>query len=442
MKVHRVGILGFGFIGKVHAYGYANLPFFYDPVPLSARITHVVTSRMETAEKGRQLLGAEVAATDYRTVTENPEIDIVHVCTPNHLHKEALLSAMRHQKHIYCDKPLVATMDEAEEVRAALKDYRGTAQMTFQNRFFPATMRAKQLIDEGALGEVLQFRACYLHGGSADPKAPLKWKLTAAAGGGVIADLASHVLDLLDWLIGPFASVMAATHIAYPERPSPADPARKVRVDTEDCVALLARIQSGALGTIEATKLATGAEDEMRLEIHGSRGAIRFNLMDPHHLECLRRHRGGSAARGPAGLEPDRHGPALPGSGDQFPESQSRNRLDPQPRGLFGQFPPVNRRRPPGRARLGAGNTCPALDGLHAALGSARKLGGGLEEICEDARMRPQFTRRGYHETTNDLACGLVDIRCGGRGLRPLLCVVERHALCDGAQRVPRPAPA
>jgi predicted dehydrogenase len=285
LKVHRVGILGFGFIGKVHAYGYANLPFFYDPVPLSARITHVVTSRTETAEKGRQLLGAEVAATDYRTVTENPQIDIVHVCTPNHLHKEAMLSAMRHQKHIYCDKPLVATMDEAEEVRAALKDYRGTAQMTFQNRFFPATMRAKQLIDEGALGEVLQFRACYLHGGSADPKAPLKWKLTAAAGGGVIADLASHVFDLLDWLIGPFASVMAATHVAYPERPSPADPARKVKVDTEDCVALLARVQSGALGTIEATKLATGAEDEMRLEIHGSRGAIRFNLMDPHHLE-------------------------------------------------------------------------------------------------------------------------------------------------------------
>ena len=285
MKVHRVGILGFGFIGKVHAYGYANLPFFYDPVPLSARITHVVTSRMETAEKGRQLLGAEVAATDYRTVTENPEIDIVHVCTPNHLHKEALLSAMRHQKHVYCDKPLVATMDEAEEVRAALKDYRGTAQMTFQNRFFPATMRAKQLVDEGALGEVLQFRACYLHGGSADPKAPLKWKLTAAAGGGVIADLASHVFDLLDWLIGPIASVMAATHIAYPERPSPADPARKVKVDTEDCVALLARVQSGALGTIEATKIATGAEDELRLEIHGSRGAIRFNLMDPHHLE-------------------------------------------------------------------------------------------------------------------------------------------------------------
>jgi predicted dehydrogenase len=282
--VYRVGIIGFGFIGKVHAYGYLNLPLYYDPVPLQARITHVVTSRPETAEKGRQQVGADVAATDYRAVTENPDVDIVHVCTPNHLHQAPLLSAIRHQKHVYCDKPLVATMDEAESIRAALDDYRGTAQMTFQNRFFPATIRAKQLIDEGALGDMLQFRASYLHAGSADPDAPLKWKLTAAAGGGVIADLASHVLDLIDHLIGPFRSLAAATHIAYPQRPSPEDPTKTEKVDAEDCVILMARMESGAVGTIEATKLATGTEDELRLEIHGSRGAIRFNLMDPHHL--------------------------------------------------------------------------------------------------------------------------------------------------------------
>ncbi len=285
MKVYRVGILGFGTIGKVHAYGYLNLPLFYDPPPLRARITHVVTSRLETAQKACQMIGADVAGSDFRQVTENPEIDIVHVCTPNHLHREALLSALQAQKHVYCDKPLVATLAEAEEVRAALSDYRGTAQMTFQNRFFPATMRAKQLIDAGALGQVLGFRACYLHGGSAAPEAPVKWKLTAAAGGGVIADLASHVLDLLDWLIGPFAAVMAETQIAYPQRPSATDPQTTVPVDVEDCVMLLARMRSGALGTIEATKIATGAEDELRLEIHGSRGAVRFNGMDPHHLE-------------------------------------------------------------------------------------------------------------------------------------------------------------
>lgn len=285
MKTYNVGILGFGFIGKVHAYGYLNLPFFYDPVPLHARITHVAASRPETAEKARATVGADAAVTDYRAITENPAIDIVHICTPNHLHKDALLSAIRHQKHIYCDKPLVAAPAEAEQIEAALADYRGTSQMTFQYRFYPSTMRAKQLIEAGALGQLLAFRVCYLHGGNANPAAPMKWKLSTAAGGGVIADLASHALDLIDWLVGPLASMTAATQIAFAERPASDDPTRRVPVDAEDSVMLMARTPSGALGTIEATKIATGSEDELRFEIHGTRGALRFNGMDPHHLQ-------------------------------------------------------------------------------------------------------------------------------------------------------------
>jgi predicted dehydrogenase len=285
MKTYRVGIIGFGMIGKVHAYGYATLPYYYDPPPLTARITHVVTGRAETAEKARQLTGADVAATNYRAITENPDIDIVHICTPNGRHCEALQSAVAQQKHIYCDKPLVATLDEARQIETMLGGYRATAQMTFQYRFFPATLRAKQLMDEGRLGRVLQFRAAYLHAGSADPNAPARWKLTAAAGGGVIADLASHVFDMVEYLAGSIDAVMAETTTAFAERPSPSDPARKVPVDAEDCVLMLARLKSGAAGTIEATKIAFGAEDELRIEIHGTQGALRFNLMDAHHLE-------------------------------------------------------------------------------------------------------------------------------------------------------------
>ncbi|HUU57940.1 MAG TPA: Gfo/Idh/MocA family oxidoreductase [Phycisphaerae bacterium] len=286
MKEYRVGFVGFGFIGRVHACGYLNLPLLYDPPPLRARITHVCTSRPETAAKGAAQVGADHAVTDYRQVTENPDVDIVHVCTPNRLHAAALLSAMKHNKHIYCDKPLVADMDEAKAIEAALPDYTATAQMTLQNRFFPATMRARQMIDEGFCGQVLEFRAAYLHAGSADPNAPLKWKLSAAAGGGVIADLAPHVLDLIHFLLGDYDRLLAATQVAYPQRPSADDPSRMVPVDAEDCVMILARMRSGALGTIEATKIATGSEDEIRFEIHGSKGALRFNGMDPHHLEA------------------------------------------------------------------------------------------------------------------------------------------------------------
>lgn len=286
MRTLKVGILGFGFIGKVHAYGYMTLPLFYERLSLRGRITHICASRSETAEAGRQQVGADVATTDYRVITENPDIDVVHICTPNHLHRDALLSAMHHQKHIYCDKPLVVTVEEAAEIRTALKDYRGTAQMTLQNRFFPATLRAKQLVEEGFLGQLLEFRAAYLHAGSADPNTPLKWKLSKASGGGVIADLASHVLDLVHHLVGDFASVLAETMIAYPDRPSASDPARRETVEAEDCVMMLVRAQ-GALGHLEATKIATGTEDEFRVELHGSHGALRFNTMEPHYLEAF-----------------------------------------------------------------------------------------------------------------------------------------------------------
>ncbi|MDD2480043.1 MAG: Gfo/Idh/MocA family oxidoreductase [Victivallaceae bacterium] len=285
MKTYRVGLIGFGFIGKVHAYGHINLPMFFDQSQFSTRITHVCTSRQTSADKAAEQLGAVVAVTDYHEITENPDIDIVHICTPNHLHKDALLSAIKNNKHIYCDKPMVVDMKEAEEIKEALKNYTATAQMTLQNRFFPATIRAKQLIAENRLGQILEFRACYLHSGSADPKAPLKWKLSADAGGGVIADLASHVMDLIHFLLGDYESLVAQTKIAYPERPSVVEPGKMVKVEVEDYVQMLVKMKCGATGNIEASKIATGTEDEIRFEIHGSKGALRFNGMDAHHLE-------------------------------------------------------------------------------------------------------------------------------------------------------------
>lgn len=285
MKTYRAGIIGMGFIGRVHAYGHLNLPLFFDPLPFRTKVTCVCTSRPETAAREAERIGAAHGFTDFRAITENPEIDIVHICTPNDCHLEALRSAMAHGKHIYCDKPLVKNAAEAEIVAAALAGYRGIAQMTLQNRFFPAALRAKQLIEAGALGEILEFRAAYLHSGSASPQAPLKWKLQAEAGGGVIADLGSHVLDLVGHLVGDYQSVSAMTRIAYPMRPLAGDPTRMGKVDAEDSMIVMARMKNGAFGSIAAGKISTGAEDEMRVEIHGSKGALRLNGMSPHYLE-------------------------------------------------------------------------------------------------------------------------------------------------------------
>ena len=289
MRTYRIGIVGFGAIGSVHAWAHASLSYYYNPLPFRTRIVAVATAHPQTAAAAAAVCGAEHFSDDYRTVTESSDVDIVHICSPNNEHYQQLASAIAHEKHIYCDKPLVSSWSEVESLLPALSTYRQRLGMAFQLRFFPATVRAAHLVAEGRIGRVLSFRISYLHAGSADPDAPAKWKLTRSAGGGVIADLASHAVDLLAALGGEPVEMTAQSSIAYATRPAVEDPAHRVPIDAEDHVVALVRARFGAtepaLGSVEATKLATGSEDELRFEIHGSSGALRFNTMAPHRLE-------------------------------------------------------------------------------------------------------------------------------------------------------------
>jgi predicted dehydrogenase len=280
-----VAILGFGFIGKVHAYGHLNMPLFYDPPPVRTRLIGVATSKEASAAKARTLLGCELATTDQLSLISRDDVDIVHICTPNDLHCEALLAAIAANKHIYCDKPLTATLEQAERVGAALKGYRATSQMTLNYRFLPATMRAKQLVDQGRLGPITHFRGAYLHAGSVDRARPLNWKADAGRGGGVLNDLGTHIIDLLGHLLGPLEPMHAVTRVWSADRADAADPSRRIARVGEDFVMVAVRTADGAPGVIEASKIATGAEDELRFEIHGEKGALRFNLMEPNWLD-------------------------------------------------------------------------------------------------------------------------------------------------------------
>jgi predicted dehydrogenase len=180
---------------------------------------------------------------------------------------------------------VTANLDEADRIARLLSDYRGVGQTVLQYRFFPATIRARQLIEDGFLGAVTHFRAAYLHSGSVDPGKAVNWKSTAAAGGGVIRDLGAHVLDLIWWLIGPFDSVNCVSRVWSPRRPSLERPGETVDVDVEEAAAMMLRREDGAFGTVEVSKIATGAEDELRFEIHGRDGAVRFSLVEPDYLE-------------------------------------------------------------------------------------------------------------------------------------------------------------
>jgi len=284
MDTLGVGVISFGFMGKMHTYNYRTMPLYYDPMPVNIKLMGVAEFNKELAEKAAAKGGFEFGTDNWRELIERDDIHIIDICSPNSLHTEQLLAAIEAGKHIYCDKPLVVGEENMKRVEEALKSYKGVGQMAFQFRFFPATMRAKQLIDEGFIGNVVSFRANYLHSGSVDPKKPMGWKQLKSEGGGVLQDLGSHILDVMNHLIGPIDSTLTQTHILYPERPNAKGEMETVEAD--DIMLMIARLQNGVIGSIEASKIATGAEDELSFEIHGDKGALRFHGMNANYLEA------------------------------------------------------------------------------------------------------------------------------------------------------------
>lgn len=283
METLGVGIIGFGFMGKVHAYSYRSMPVFYDPLPVRTKLVGLAELKTESCRLQADQLGFEFITGHWQELLAREDIHVIDICSPNSLHADQLLAAVAAGKYIHCDKPLAVGEENLIGIEAALRGARNPGQMALQYRFFPATLRAKQLIRGGFVGEVLGFRAAYLHSGSVDRGRLMGWKQLKSEGGGVLQDLGSHIFDLMDHLIGPFTRVFARTRILYPRRPDPKG--NMVTVEADDMALMVLELPNGAIGSIEASKIATGSEDELRFEIHGEKGALRFNSMDPNYLE-------------------------------------------------------------------------------------------------------------------------------------------------------------
>lgn len=284
MKEIGIGIVGFGFMGKTHTYGYKTIPLYYEHLPFKIKLVGVCDTMEENAVYAKEMLGFEFATNNPDDLFERKDIDVVNICTPNIYHKEGVLKALAAKKNVYCDKPLAASFKETQEITRISSQNDMITQMALQYRFYTISMRAKEIIEEGKLGNPLSFRVTYLHSGSVHPDKPIGWKQDKRfGGGGVLFDLGSHALDFIYYLLGEYAEVFAKTKIQYDFRPDKAG--NKVKIDAEDQAIIIARTKSGAMGTIEASKIATGTNDEMRVEIHGDKGALRLNFMEPNYLE-------------------------------------------------------------------------------------------------------------------------------------------------------------
>ena len=281
MKTIGIGVIGWGFMGKTHAQALRSLPLFYPGAGFDVALRCVCARHIENAREAARAAGFERYTDDYRDLLSQPDIDVVSICTPNALHEEMAVAALRAGKHVYIDKPLAVTAESARRIADAAEDAPGFTRMVFNNRYFPATLRAKQLMDEGRVGRVLTFNARYLHSGSIDPDKPIGWK--QGPEGGALLDMGSHALDLLTWLAGYPRRVCCRTFTLYPQRPAPGG--GRTEALSEDHVQMMLELEGGAVGSVEASKIATGSNDELLLEIRGDRGALRWNAMDPNYLE-------------------------------------------------------------------------------------------------------------------------------------------------------------
>jgi len=303
-KTLRIGMVGYGFMGKAHSNAWRQAPYFF---PLKAKIEmHTVCGRDRArVESARGQLGWQYAATDWREVVESPLIDAVDICTSNATHTDIALAAARAGKHILCEKPLALNTADAEKMLAAVRKSRVRNMVVFNYRRVPAIALAKQIIESGQLGQIRHFRGTYLQDWISDPKFPMNWRLRKeVAGSGSHGDLNAHMVDTARFLVGEIAETVGLQETFIKERPREAQAlgleaaagkgTEKVTVD--DATAFLAKfdggknVAEGAYGTFEATRLAPGHKNYNRWEINGTEGSVNFCFERMNELDyCDRR---------------------------------------------------------------------------------------------------------------------------------------------------------
>lgn len=282
-----VAAIGYAFMGKAHSHAWRNVASFFD-VPAFAQKVLVGRDARQVAESAARYGWAE-HATDWRSVIAREDIHIVDICAPGWMHAEIAIAALQAGKHVLVEKPLSNTLAEAEAMTEAAiaARARGVQSMVgFNYRRVPALVLAKELILEGRIGSVRHIRAAYLQDWLADDQVPMTWRLRKEmAGSGALGDIASHAIDQVLFLLGNSPTEVAGRlHTFTPWRPG-ASGLEEVTVD--DAAWITMSLESGAIASVEVSRVATGKKNALKLEIYGSKGAIFFDLENLNELGFL-----------------------------------------------------------------------------------------------------------------------------------------------------------
>lgn len=289
MKKLNIGIIGYKFMGKAHSNAWLQAGRFFD---LPAEIVlKVACGRNESAlRQFADNWGWEEIETDWRKVIARPDIDVIDISLPQHLHYEVAMEAARHGKHIFCEKPMCFTLQQAREMLATAEKKGIVHYLNHNYRRTPAILLAKQLIEQGKIGNIFHWRCAYQQDWIVDPDFPLTWHLQKeTAHAGPHWDLNSHSVDLARFLVGEISTVSCLTRNFIKHRPLPGEGAATFSAGTggsqemgevtvEDAALMMVQFENGAIGSFEASRFATGRKNHLTFEIYGSKGSICFDL--------------------------------------------------------------------------------------------------------------------------------------------------------------------
>ncbi|WP_217552396.1 Gfo/Idh/MocA family protein [Streptomyces sp. GbtcB6] len=279
-----VAVVGFGWMGRVHTQAYQRVPHHFPQLPVRPELVTVAEEVPGRAEEAAEQFGFRSTTRDWRDVAADPRVHAVSITAPNFLHREIGVAMAEAGKHIWIEKPVGLTAEDARAVADAVAKagVRGTVGFNYRNA--PAVAYARELIASGELGTVTHVRVRLFSDYAAHPDGALTWRYERArGGGGVLGDLASHGVDLARFLLGDIESLTADTAVFIPERARPtgataghtlATGGELGPVENEDYVNCLLRFASGARGVLEASRVSVGEQNNYGFEVHGTKGAV------------------------------------------------------------------------------------------------------------------------------------------------------------------------
>ncbi len=281
-----IGMIGYGFMGKVHSNAYVKIPYSFDPPAGYPRLAVLCGRNEAKATAIARRLGYAACCTDWKDLVKDPAVQIVDVCTPDNEHFAPSLAALQAGKHVICEKPLTMSVADAKALADTARKA-GVKHMLCHNyRFIPAVRLARDLIDKGVIGRIYQFRAVYLQDYGHDPASPLEdcWYATGTKSG-VLLGIGSHIIDMARFLAGEIVGVSGLARTWNTVRRTRTGAEQQVTADEGN--AALVEFAGGAIGTLESSGVATGRRNFQGWEANGSKGSMVFDLEDPNNLQVF-----------------------------------------------------------------------------------------------------------------------------------------------------------